>query len=142
LSSLFGEGRPVSRHFARVTGGRYRRVELDPGRRRLRVVRYDEEPLEESLLSGGTRDQLFLALRLAVAEGVLGGERGFFVMDDPLVKADDERLREQLALFLELAREGWQILYFSAKREVREALEDLGASVQVIEMSPLVPPPA
>ncbi|HUJ74096.1 MAG TPA: hypothetical protein VL359_04520, partial [bacterium] len=39
-------------------------------------------------LSGGTRDTLALALRLAMAEAALGDADGFLLLDDPLVEMD------------------------------------------------------
>ena len=43
-------------------------------------------------------------------------------MDDPFIKADPERLRRQLAMLKRICKQGWQVIYFSAKGEVKDAL--------------------
>ena len=74
-------------------------------------------------LSGGAYDQLYFSIRLALARKLLQGEKGFFLLDDPFIKADPRRLSRLLEMLLQLAAEGWQIIYFSSKGEVREALK-------------------
>jgi uncharacterized protein YhaN len=50
-------------------------------------------------------------------------------MDDPFIKADTDRLANQLNVLKRISEEGWQILYFTAKDEVKNALkEDLASS--------------
>ena len=66
---------------------------------------------------------MYFTIRIALGEKLLGRERGFFILDDPFLKSDRARLRSQMKVLLEVARQGWQILFFSAKDEVREALQ-------------------
>ena len=58
------------------------------------------------------------------------------ILDDPFVKADDERLGRMMEMLRRLVAEGWQILYFSAKDEVRQALaKDIDAgSVRLVTL--------
>ena len=64
-------------------------------------------------MSTGTRDQLFLALRLASLERQLPmGEPLPFVVDDILVNFDDDRARASLEQLTELARRT-QVLFFT-----------------------------
>jgi len=88
------------------------------------------------LLSGGTHDQLYLVIRLSIAERMLGDDRGFFILDDPFVKSDIGRLKNQLQLLKSMAGAGWQILYFSAKKEVYDLLKtDVSTGlVQLIDL--------
>ncbi|MEJ2067623.1 MAG: hypothetical protein P8Y09_06695 [Deltaproteobacteria bacterium] len=44
-------------------------------------------------------------------------------MDDPFVKADPSRLQKQIEVLQRIAQLGWQVLYFSAKAEMRDALK-------------------
>ncbi len=53
-----------------------------------------ERELPVRLLSVGTTRGLALALRLAMAEHLWGGEGGFLIMDDPLVDLDPGRKKE------------------------------------------------
>ena len=74
-------------------------------------------------LSGGAYDQLYLSIRLALGEKLLKGTKGFFIMDDPLVKADPDRLQRQIQTLKKISQLGWQVTYFSAKGEIKDALE-------------------
>ncbi|MBS1253506.1 MAG: Chromosome partition protein Smc [Anaerolineales bacterium] len=60
---------------------------------------------EKNIFSGGTKDQLSLALRLAFALATLPEERGsapsFIFLDEPLSSFDDERARALLHLLTE-----------------------------------------
>jgi len=78
--------------------------------------------LETRKLSAGAYDQLYFSVRLALGEKLLNKNKGFFILDDPFVKADPVRLKNQLEMLKKISRLGWQVIYFSAKGEVREAL--------------------
>lgn len=131
VSELFGANRPVSRHFKTMTGGRYDEVIFDPVRSRISAREAGGAVISAGKLSGGTFDQLYLAIRLSVAEGILEGGRGFFLLDDAFVKSDIDRLHDQLALLTTLSDKGWQIVYFSAKKEVVDALQPQIKSDQI-----------
>jgi len=114
-------------YLARLTSGRYRSVVLD-GDGRLAVERKDGSRFGSEALSRGARDQLSLAVRLALVRRVLG-EPGFLVLDDAFMSSDGTR-REALAVQLaELAQEGWQILYFTFDPLLRDRLAQLHAKI-------------
>ncbi|MEE9270510.1 MAG: AAA family ATPase [Candidatus Krumholzibacteria bacterium] len=133
---LFGADRAVSRYFADMTGGRYREVMFDPVHSRISARDARGQVIAAEKLSGGAADQLYLAIRLSVAQGVMQGARGFFLLDDAFVKADIDRLHNQLALLKTITDDGWQVIYFSAKKEVLDALQPNIATndVRVIHM--------
>ncbi|MDY6826126.1 MAG: hypothetical protein SVV67_02960 [Bacillota bacterium] len=124
VASLFGPASAAGRYFARITGGNYRHVSYDSRENMIRVHLPDDSMLEADRLSGGTFDQLYFAIRLALGEKILEGEKGFFLLDDPFVKADPERLSTLLEMLFEINDAGWQILYFSAKEEIKRALQE------------------
>lgn len=132
VALLFGEGSPVSEYFADITAGMYPSVDYDSGASRLTVRRRDGKELPPAALSGGTYDQLYLAIRLALGEKRLGNEKGFLLLDDPFLKSDSRRLRRQMEMLLALSQSGWQILYFTAKDEVRHILQPFAERRQVI----------
>jgi uncharacterized protein YhaN len=45
-------------------------------------------------------------------------------MDDPFVKADPNRLQRQIEMLKKISELGWQVMYFSAKGEIRDVLEE------------------
>lgn len=124
VSELFGAGKNVSGHFSRITGGMYSEVNFDHREEIIRVTDSRGNTLEAEALSGGAYDQLYFSIRLALGEELLKDQKGFFIMDDPFIKSDAERLQEQIELLGSIADSGWQIIFFTAKEEVGEALED------------------
>ena len=75
-----------------------------------------EDTLREALWrSDGTVDQLYLALRLAVAEELTPDAP--LVLDDALVRFDDDRLRAALEVLEEISKEKQVILFTCQSRE-------------------------
>ncbi len=123
VSELFGSESPVSGYFDFITGGLAEKVIYNAGYNTVSIIRKNGLQLNADQLSGGAYDQLYFAIRLALGEKLLKGERGFLILDDPFIKADPERLKSLISTLFKISAEGWQILYFSAKGEIRQALE-------------------
>ena len=103
--------------FSELTGGAYDRVSLD---RDMQVTVHPagsavDRPL--SCLSGGTVDQLWLALRLAICDLLL--PEAPIVLDDALVYFDDERLKTALTLLRKLGKTRQILLFTCQDREKR-----------------------
>ncbi len=98
--------RAAAAHFALLTGGRYARLSIDEdeqGRPLLRALRADGTACPMEALSEGTRDQLYLALRVAALETHAEGTEPLpFIADDLLASFDDERAAAALALLRRL----------------------------------------
>ena len=122
VSDLFGASSRVTSLFREITDGRYTNVTYDAGQDRIFVDRVDGLSVRADALSGGAFDQLYLAVRLSIAESMFPESKGFFVMDDPFIKSDRNRLAAVLGVLRRFVDRGWQILYFSAKDEVVDAL--------------------
>ena len=115
----------ASRHFRRFTG-LGRRVELDEVFA-VTVREPDGRPCAVAQLSRGAQDQLYLALRLAIAELVSGEVPLPLLLDDPFVHCDAarlERIREALA---EVSRQRQVVLFTH-----RQDLAAWGRGVQVV----------
>ena len=122
LSELFDPDGPASRTFEQLTGGRYTQVAYDPEAHDLVVERQDGREFRPKVLSQGTKDQLYFATRISLAQQLLGSTPGFLLLDDPFLAADPERLDQGFQTLQELAADGWQILYLTAKQEVSETM--------------------
>ena len=102
-----------------LTGGRYVAVQLDRDFGASAKAAEDLLPRSTQLLSRGTADQTYLAVRLAVCRLCLpGDDPSPLVLDDALLAFDDERLRLALAYLNGLGR---QILLFSCQRREAES---------------------
>lgn len=101
--------------FARLTGQRYDRLSLAQDLS-VEVGAESENTLRGTLWrSDGTVDQLYLALRLAVAEELTPNAP--LVLDDALVRFDDSRLAEALHILREEAEQKQVILFTCQSRE-------------------------
>jgi DNA repair protein SbcC/Rad50 len=135
VTTLFGFDSAVSHNFREITGGKYASVYFRGGEYPITVETARGKELKAGQLSGGTYDQLYFSIRLALGEKLLKGGRGFFILDDPFIKADSERLLSMFGMLDRICSAGWQILYFSAKDEVKAALRGKIASGEVKEFN-------
>jgi uncharacterized protein YhaN len=124
----------MSEHFGVLTEGRYRRVFIPAGGRHELRVTDGRRAWSAEQLSRGTREQLYLAFRLAVIQ-YFGETRGALplVVDDILVNFDLERTRLPLKLLANLA-ERHQVIAFTCHAWLAELLEAEGA--RVTELAP------
>ncbi len=108
---------------ARLTGGRYDRLYFDRG--------FDASAREEGSadthnvlhLSDGTADEIYLSLRLAMCELILGGDDPCpIILDDALANFDDERCARALDVLLEMS-ETRQVVLFSCHGREADMLE-------------------
>ena len=103
--------------FSRMTGGRYQKLSLCQDLS-LEAAAADEIGQRNTLWrSDGTVDQLYLALRLAVAEELTPDAP--LVLDDALVRFDDTRLAAALEILREEAEQKQVILFTCQDREQR-----------------------
>ena len=101
--------------FARLTAGRYQRITLGQDMS-LEAATQSETTMRNTLWrSDGTVDQLYLALRLAVAEELT--PEAPLVLDDALVRFDDVRLKAALDILEETAVSKQVILFTCQGRE-------------------------
>ncbi len=83
-------------------------------------------------MSSGTRDQLYLSLRLASLEWHMrSGEAMPFIVDDILINFDDERVRVTLEVLAELA-EKTQVIVFTHHRQVMEDARQIGKAARIV----------
>jgi len=141
VSELFGKESPISRYFSEITESLYNEVIFNQETGKIEVKYGDGKTLGAEKLSGGTYDQLYFSIRLALGEKLLKGKKGFFIMDDPFVKADLDRVQRQIEMLKKISKLGWQVIYFSAKKEIKDVLkEDIDHSaVNYIQLQGVFP---
>ena len=105
----------ASEIFSIVTCGRYSEVALDDEFVPSALARSGAEPAMEHSLSCGTRDQLYLALRVAVARELAQRVALPFIMDDPFVHFDDARV-DAARRVLDVIRGCHQVIIFTHDR--------------------------
>lgn len=120
----------ISEIFRHMTHGRYVRVERPLGAETGLVVRrHDGAMRQPRELSAGSREQLYLAIRLAyVLEYCRKNEPLPLVIDDVLANFDDRRARRTLAVLRDVSAQV-QVLFFTCHQHLvelaRQELPDL-----------------
>ncbi len=103
--------------FAKLTDNRYQRITLSEDLS-LQTAAQNEDTLTElRRRSDGTVDQLYLALRLAVAEELTPDAP--VILDDALVRFDDVRLASAINILKEEAQSKQVILFTCQEREAK-----------------------
>jgi len=126
-----------------VTNGRYVDVMVDPQSLGVQVRSERGEWRDATLLSHGTSEQVYLLLRMAMAEHLTRqGEICPLILDDVLVQSDDDRKEAILDVLHKLSHER-QVILFTQEQEVlewsREALTDEQHQVVVLDPSLIAP---
>ena len=136
------ENQPAILHYtsellATITGGRHLRVVPQPEAGTLATIGHNGRLRLPGDLSLGTREQLFLALRLAyVLDYCDRNEPLPLVMDDVLVNFDEDRAATTLQALRDVARTT-QILFLTCHRHLMQLARktvDTGADLQVVEL--------
>ncbi len=109
----------ASHYFAELTGGRYQRIVVPMDEQRLMAVQ-DGRLIDTALLSRGTAEALYLAMRLSLADEYARTVTLPIVMDDIFVNFDRERMERSLILLRSMS-EKHQILLFTCHPHVRDA---------------------
>ena len=147
--------REASSWLARLTEGRYVSITTAVDEARLEVHERDGRLWKPERLSRGTREQVFLALRLALVRDLGRHDVTLpIVMDDALVNFDDTRARAAARTIVEfLAEQGLdrQMLVFTCHAHVATMFHEAGATVRSLSdpsirwgrrsEPPVLPPP-
>ncbi|WP_379153711.1 AAA family ATPase [Paenibacillus sp. sgz5001063] len=125
--------RLASEYFARLTEGEYQRVVMTVGNKELKAEHKSMGLLESGLLSRGTAEQLYLAIRLALAETMTQQANLPLLFDDLFVNFDEQRLHAALSLLGELSATR-QIIMMTCHRHVAEAASRIVPAASVISV--------
>jgi uncharacterized protein YhaN len=122
--------------FGRIAG-RYPVVVTPLGEFDLRVVDSSSRAKGTSILSRGTQERLYLALRLAYIESVRDASGGLPVlMDEILVNFGRPRRREAAQAVTEFA-ETRQVVFFTCHQSTVDAFAAVDSGVSVLELANL-----
>lgn len=125
--------REASKYLEKLTEGQYVRIWTKLVGEQLLVDTHDGKAINVELLSRGTREAVYLALRLALVTAY--ARRGVvlpMVLDDVLVNFDAERAFGAAKVLAEFAAGGYQVLMFTCHEHIHKAFSANGVSVQVL----------
>lgn len=115
----------AGQYLEKLTEGQYSSLRFD---RDFRVELATEKDLafrDSDYFSAGTADQVYLALRLAIADLIQSGDdRMPLLLDDALVQYDEQRVISAIRLLRELS-EDRQVIMFTCHRRITERISTL-----------------
>ena len=118
----------ATKYMAKLTGGEYTRVWTPLADDVLLVENSAGESLRVELLSRGTREQLFLSVRLALtATFARRGVNLPMVLDDVLVNFDAVRAQRAAEVLCDFASGGHQLLLFTCHEHVWQMFQGVDA---------------
>lgn len=139
--------REASIYLGKITQGHYTRVWMPLDRRALLIEDHKHQSLPLEVLSRGTREAVYISLRLALAASF--GRKGAklpLVLDDVLVNFDAGRVRATAQVMYEFAKEGHQVILFTCHEHIQQICEEAnfvarnlpnrGTTVDVIPAEP------
>ncbi len=120
----------------RITAGRHVRAVVQPETRTLALLGRDAQLRQPADLSSGTREQLFLALRLAyVLDYCDRCEPLPVILDDVLVNFDDARAAAALAALRDLGR-STQVVLLTCHRRWLDLAPSAAPDAHILELPP------
>ncbi len=126
--------RSISDNFAYLTAGKYSQVLIDENMH-ITVIEEDnkERNIELESLSGGTLDQLYLALRVGLGSILSGNQNIPLIFDDSFVQYDSKRLRNSIDM---LAKESQrrQIILFTCQEREAELAKQMNIKFNYIKL--------
>ncbi len=118
--------REASNYMSQLTGGKYTRIWTPLAHDILFVDTEEGQPLSVQVLSRGTREQLFVSLRLALVAAY--GRRGIhlpMILDDVFVNFDAGRTRTACAVLRDFAKQGHQLMVFTCHEHVWRMFQEI-----------------
>ncbi|HEX2477006.1 MAG TPA: hypothetical protein VHK01_19790, partial [Lacipirellulaceae bacterium] len=123
----------ASGYLNQLTGGKYTRIWTPLAHDILFVDTVEGQPLPVQVLSRGTREQLFVSLRLALVAAY--ARRGIhlpMILDDVFVNFDAGRTKTACAVLRDFAKQGHQLLVFTCHEHVWRLFQDLKVDTRKI----------
>lgn len=123
---------------AAITGQRYTELRVDPTSLTIRVRAPEtREIVDLDALSAGTRDQVYLVVRLAMARMFAEGLEVLpLLLDDPFAFWDEERLERCLPILMEGAKQT-QTIVFTSSDELAGAAASLNGTHRIVLDAPV-----
>ena len=123
----------ASNYLERLTEGKYKRIWTKLIGEELLVDNREDETISVDKLSRGTREAVYLSLRLALVGAY--SRRGAtipMILDDVLVNFDGQRAHAAAEVLYDFSRNGHQILMFTCHEHMRDMFHSLGADVRIL----------
>lgn len=114
----------ISQIASKITDGKYTDIKTDD---KMNVSVKDNDTskiVSVDTLSGATIDQLYFALRLAIAELILTDKTIPVILDDCFIQYDEHRLKNTLK-YIEDVSKTRQVIIFTCRKDEKKAMDEM-----------------
>tara|TARA_R110002049_G_scaffold4601_5_gene32102 strand:+ start:144623 stop:148444 length:3822 start_codon:yes stop_codon:yes gene_type:complete len=125
--------REASSFLSQLTDGKYNRIWTPLGTNKLKIDSGDDKSLPLEVLSRGTREAVFIALRLSLAAAY--ARRGVMlplVLDDVLVNFDGDRAIHAANTLKTFAELGHQVMMFTCHQHIVDIFHEIEVEVRLM----------
>ncbi len=138
LQATFGPrlNQTAARILGQITRSRYDSLKIDQSFAIQVAAPEDENFHDWRFFSGGTIDQVYLALRLAIAGILQGGSEPLpLLLDDALVQYDDGRATAALDYLARQCQEtGVQVLLMTSQARIKEIAGQISPAISIMDL--------
>jgi len=138
LQATFGPrlNQTAARILGQITRSRYDSLKIDQSFAIQVAAPEDENFHDWRFFSGGTIDQVYLALRLAIAGILQGGSEPLpLLLDDALVQYDDGRATAALDYLARQCQEtGAQVLLMTSQARIKEIAGQISPAISIMDL--------
>jgi uncharacterized protein YhaN len=123
----------ASAYFQQMTQGTYVQIQALIDEQKLVAIHRFGQAVDTSLLSRGTKEQLYLCMRFSIAEEYRGKAVLPLILDDTLVNFDQPRVAQCLQVIKEMSQHH-QILFFTCHAHMKDQFQQNLSDYQLIEL--------
>lgn len=117
-----------------ITAGKYQKIRIE-GDDIILSTNTGDYNIKD--LSTGAKEQILLAIRIGIAQKLLGNNSAFLMLDDTFQHVDWEKRPLVVESLVKLSKSGWQIFYFTMDDNFKNLFEEKkksGASVEIFNL--------
>jgi len=117
-----------------ITAGKYQKIRIE-GDDIILSTNTGDYNIKD--LSTGAKEQILLAIRIGIAQKLLGNNSAFLMLDDAFQHVDWEKRPLIVESLVKLSKSGWQIFYFTMDDNFKNLFEEKkksGASVEIFNL--------
>ncbi len=123
--------RDATRYLKQITAGRYVKLYTPYDENALRVNDAEGQKLSVEVLSQGTREAIYLSLRLALVAQFAKRKTSLpLILDDVLVNLDGDRAKAAAETLRDFSDEGHQLILFTCHEHILKLFKSVGAEIR------------
>lgn len=124
----------ITKILTEITAGKYQKIRIE-GDDIILSTNTGDYNIKD--LSTGAKEQILLAIRIGIAQKLLGNNSAFLMLDDAFQHVDWEKRPLIVESLVKLSESGWQIFYFTMDDNFKNLFEEKkksGASVEIFNL--------